>query len=131
VGTPCSQCQNGGLCVSNANQQIVCSCPRGFSGSSCEISSSQLSSTNIGLIAGLSVLGAVLLLVAIALIVYFCVYPRIKAQRKYHAAPSDISAGTDSQAKFDQNSTRLNAYWPRSPQRYQPQTYTPGDEETA
>jgi hypothetical protein len=94
----------------------------------CDVTAMQMSaSSKVGLIAGLSVLGAVLLLAAAALIFYFVVYPKIRGPKKYEAAPSDIASEERQLTKFDQTSTRINKWWPRSPQRYTPQTYTSQD----
>jgi len=89
---------------------------------------SQVSGPNVGLIAGLSVLGVVLLLLGVAALIYFCVLrPRMMAAKKYNGVAEDDQNLT----KFDKSSTRINQWWPRSPQRYAPQTYAPQDEAAA
>jgi hypothetical protein len=126
---PCliNHCQNGGLCFLDYEGHSFCRCPDGYAGEDCDIMKTQMSSNsrNVGLIAGLSVLGAVLLLTAAAVIFYFFVYPRIKVQKKYEAAEaSEISASNHGLTKFDQTSTRLTKFWPRNPERYTPETYS-------
>jgi len=121
-----NHCNNGGTCVVIDGAE-KCRCTSGYSGDTCDIVSAHLgsgSSANVGLIAGLSVLGAVLLIVAAALIFYFFVYPRIRGPKRYEAAPSDIASSEHGLTKFDQTSTRINKFWPRNAQRYAPETYT-------
>jgi hypothetical protein len=126
---PCdyNHCQNDGLCFLDSNNFPTCSCTEEFAGEACEIRATQMSaSSKVGLIAGLSVLGAVLLLAAAALIFYFVVYPKIKAAKKLEDAPSEIHSDK-SLTKFDQTSTRLTKFWPGNPSRYSPETYSSDD----
>jgi hypothetical protein len=131
-GTPCSQCMNGGLCVTSANQQTTCSCPSGYTGQSCEIQSTPIgggAGPNIKIIVPVVVIGGCLIIAAAILIYYMvCVRPKRNLSRKYEQAPSDLTAD-GSQTRFSQSSTRINQYWPRSPQRYTPQTYNPQNED--
>lgn len=136
-GTPCedtvNHCQNGGSCFIDSKNHVVCSCPNGYTGEICDVAAVQLASNNkanIGLIAGLSVLGAVLLLAAAGVIFYFFVYPRIRRNEKlYDPAASELTTSSD-RAKFDQTSTRLTKFWPRNPERYTPETYTGSSSDT-
>jgi len=110
-------------------------CSSGYTGDQCDLASQQVtsdsSSSSLALIAGLSVLGALLLLVGLAIVFYCFVYPRVKAKPdSYKRAPSDLSSDEQNLTKFDQNSVKINKWWPKSPQRYVPQTYSVNDEPT-
>jgi hypothetical protein len=139
TGTVCPRqdlCHNGGTCYLNINDQPFCVCTSGFSGEQCDFIAKQVdtsqssASSNIALIVGLSVGGAILLLVVGGLIFYCFIYPRMRGRpMKYERAASDISSGDDQHlAKFDQNSVRIDKFWPKSPPRYTPQTYSAQDE---
>jgi len=105
-----------------------------YSGEQCDFVAQQVSSSsspsNIALIAGVSALAAVLLLVGCAVVFYCFIYPRIRGPKKYERASSDLSGDEQNLAKFDQNSVRINKWWPKSPARYTPQTYATQDEPT-
>jgi hypothetical protein len=122
-----NHCENGGSCFLDADNHPLCKCSGGFTGEACDVIVAESRwSANVGLIAGLSVLGAVLLIVATALIFYFFVYPRFKGPTKLEeaaSAGSHLSSEDTQLTKFDTQSTRINKFWPKGPQRYAPQTY--------
>jgi len=131
---PCdyNHCQNGGLCFLDSDDHAICSCSEGYAGEICDVVATQMTSqSKVGLIAGLSVLGAVLLLTAAALIFYFCIYPKIKAAQKNKAlSSSPASSDIGSETRFNQSSTRINKFWPSAnPNRYTPETYSSQNED--
>jgi hypothetical protein len=130
---PCSSnpCLNGGSCFLDSNSDAMCTCASGYTGDMCETvmdSPSVIalqSRNNVALIAGLSTLGAVLLIAAAALIFFCFILPKIRRSKKQYDTDkvSDLSS-THGLTKFNQSSTRINQWWPRNPERYVPETYT-------
>jgi hypothetical protein len=102
----------------------------GYSGTSCEVAWTSIQSgPNITIIVPVVVIGVTLIIAAAVLIYYFClVRPKRRVARKYEQAPTDLTSD-GSQTRFTQSSTRINQYWPRSPQRYAPQTYNPQNDD--
>jgi hypothetical protein len=146
--TPCTNhiCESGKICKTDNYNQALCICQDGYDGNQCKVSTSTTPSTpssseesnkKVALIAGLvgGIGGAVLLGLLLFLLFFFVICPRKEKPKAYDRAPSEYSdqkgltMGSSASAKFDTQSTRINPWWPRSPQRYVPQTYSsaPGD----
>jgi len=127
---PLNHCNNGGSCYLDSNDHAICKCSSGYSGDLCEnavdvpVATQILSRNNVGLIAGLSTLGAVLLLAASALIFFCFILPKCRHTKKYDTDKVSDLSSTHGLTKFNQSSTRINQWWPRNPERYVPETYT-------